>query len=147
MDSPFHRCQVSFPRVQGRDRDAKGNMTSHILVSCGLLRISQLCLKLRTWRMRTHFHRSGSLSSLERGVVTCSSSPCPGFLGLLDPCRHSKLNSKPRQSEQGELEGKWGGGVERGVRMESKSGEVCSPLVCNFQNDSRTGQRSGSLRP
>lgn len=32
----------------------------------------------------------------------------------------------------------WKGG---GVGMESKSGEVCSPLVCNFQNDSRTGAK------
>lgn len=28
-----------------------------------------------------------------------------------------------------------------GVGMESKSGEVCGPLVCNFQNDSRTGAK------
>lgn len=31
--------------------------------------------------------------------------------------------------------------MERGIKMESKSGEVCSPLVCNFQNDSRTGAK------
>lgn len=30
--------------------------------------------------------------------------------------------------------GRWGGGG-------SKSGEVCGPLVCNFQNDSRTGAK------
>lgn len=28
-----------------------------------------------------------------------------------------------------------------GARVGSKSGEVCSPLVCNFQNDSRTGAK------
>lgn len=94
--------------------------------------------------MRTHFH---SPAALQR-VVTCSSSLCPlGFLGyLLDPCGHSKMNLKPQRSEAGARR-EMGQGCERGVGMESKSGEVCSPLVCNFQNDSRTGQRSGSLRP
>lgn len=33
------------------------------------------------------------------------------------------------------------GGVSGGVGVGSKSGEVCSPLVCNFQNDSRTGAK------
>lgn len=42
----------------------------------------------------------------------------------------------------GGARGEVGRGVmERGIRMESKSGEVCRPLVCNFQNDSRTGAK------
>lgn len=93
-------------------------------------------------RMRRHLPRKDSLSSLPRSCCLLHFvQPAPGLLASQATCwtlcRHSKMNLKPLQSE---LEG---GMRRRGVvvRMESKSGEVCSPLVCNFQNDSRTGAK------
>lgn len=94
-----------------------------------------------------HVPRSSSPSEEELPLVfspPAPAAPVPlGFPGyLLDPFRHSKVNLKPLQSEQGGSQrGSGKGGMERGIRMESKSGEVCSPLVCNFQNDSRTGAK------
>lgn len=137
MGSPLNIHQVSFPRVQGPWQRCQRKMTSHILVSCGLLGIPQLQVRLNS----VNLHRRGSLSSLPRSCcVLRFVQPAPaakrtlGFPGyLLDPCRHSKMNLKTSTVRAGR-------GYEkgRGVGMESKSGEVCSPLVCNFQNDSRT---------
>lgn len=124
-------------------------MTSHILVPCGLLCISQLYIRLGTHELEEQNARSEKQQPQQGGgCLLCSLHllqwPCPlGFPGyLLDPFRHSKMNLKPLQSEQGGSQrGSGKGGMERGIRIESKSREVCSPLVCNFQNDSRTGAK------
>lgn len=124
-------------------------MTSHVLVPCGLLCISQLNIRLGTHELEEQSAHPEKQQPHQGGVAscvlsTCSSGPCPlGFPGyLLDPFRHSKMNLKPLQSEQGGARGEVGRGVWKGGSgWKSKSGEVCSPLVCNFQNDSRTGAK------
>lgn len=96
-------------------RDAKGKMTSHILVSSGLLPVSRLHISLRTHELGDEKVPPQKQQPQQPSPQQQSPAPaapvCPlGFLGyLLDPCRCSKLNLKPRQSEQGELEGKRGG--------------------------------------
>lgn len=66
---------------------------------------------------------------------TCPSSPSqpsPWTLpDVLEGAQTATAKSKRRKKGRDMVRAEWG--------EESKSGEVCGPLVCNFQNDSRTG--------